>query len=96
MNTGFKPCKDACSERKRLLHEISKIDFVLKELNLYLDTHPFDQQAMEQFGRYNMMKNKLVKEYTEKYGPLVLSCVDADSREWKWATQDQPWEGGYN
>ncbi len=43
-----------------------------------------------------MMKNRLVKDYTEKYGPLVLNCVEADGREWKWATQDWPWEGGYN
>ncbi|MDE6916981.1 MAG: spore coat protein CotJB [Lachnospiraceae bacterium] len=94
MNAGCKPCMD--SERQRLLQEISKVDFVLKELNLYLDTHPYDQQAMERFGQYNALKNRLVKDYTEKYGPLVLSIVDMDNREWKWATQDWPWEGGYN
>ena len=97
MNTAFKPCNtDSCSERKHLLYEIGKVDFVLKELNLYLDTHPYDQQAMDAFKHYNMAKNKMVKEYTEKYGPLVLSTVDMDCREWKWATQDWPWEGGYN
>ncbi len=97
MNTAFKPCNtDSCSERKHLLYEIGKVDFVLKELNLYLDTHPYDQQAMDAFKHYNMAKNKMVKEYTEKYGPLVLSTVDMDCREWKWATQDWPWEGGYH
>ena len=39
-------CK--CNERQRLLTEISKVDFVLKDLNLYLDTHPYDQQAIDQ------------------------------------------------
>lgn len=53
------------SERQKLLQEISKVDFVLKELNLYLDTHPYDQQAMERFGQFNALKNKLVKDYTE-------------------------------
>ncbi len=97
MNTGYKSCNtDSCAERRQLLYEISKIDFVLKELNLYLDTHPYDQQAMEAFKHYNMAKNKMVTEYTEKFGPLVLSIVDMDCREWKWATQDWPWEGGYN
>ena len=43
MSAGCKPCMD--SERQKLLQEISKVDFVLKELNLYLDTHPYDQQA---------------------------------------------------
>ena len=71
MNIGCKPCMD--SERQKLLLEISKVDFALKELNLYLDTHPYDQQGMENFRQYNALKNKLVKDYTEKYGPLVLS-----------------------
>lgn len=68
MNAGCKPCMD--SERQKLLQEISKVDFVLKELNLYLDTHPYDQQAMERFGQFNELKNKLVKDYTEKYDHL--------------------------
>lgn len=95
MNAGCKPCMEA-TDRQKLLYEVSKIDFALKELNLYLDTHSYDQQAMANFRQYNTLKNKLVKDYTEKYGPLVLSCVDMDSREWKWAIQDWPWEGGYN
>lgn len=94
MNTGFHTCVDN-SERRRLLNDIGKADFVLIELNLYLDTHPYDQQAMETFRQYSQIKSSLVKEFTEKFGPLVLSCVDMDNREWKWATQDWPWEGGY-
>lgn len=97
MNTGYKTrIANSCTERQQLLYEIGKADFILKELNLYLDTHPYDQQAIEAFKQYNSLKNKMVKEYTEKYGPLVLSTVDMDSREWKWATQDWPWEGGYH
>lgn len=94
MNTGFKPCMDT-SERSRLLNDIGKAGFVLTELNLYLDTHPYDQQAMDTFRQYTALKNSLVKEFTEKFGPIVLNCVDMDSREWKWGTQDWPWEGGF-
>ena len=94
MNTGFKPCTDT-SERTRLLNDIGKAGFVLTELNLYLDTHPYDQQAMDMFRQYSALKNSLVKEFTEKFGPIVLNCVDMDSREWKWGTQDWPWEGGF-
>jgi spore coat protein JB len=97
---GYKPRTGSCSERQKLLREIGKVDFVLKELNLYLDTHPYDQQAMENFKQYNNLKNNLVAEYTQEYGPIVLSTMDMDSREWKWATQSWPWsytstEGGY-
>ena len=49
--------------------EIGKVDFVLKDLNLYLDTHPYDQQAIEAFRQYN---NLLWSENTRKN--MVLSC----------------------
>ena len=42
--------------------EIGKVDFVLKDLNLYLDTHPYDQQAIEAFRQYNNLKTALVRE----------------------------------
>lgn len=87
-------CK--CNERQRLLTEISKVDFLLKDLNLYLDTHPYDQQAIEQFKQFNRMKKQLTKDYTKAYGPLELSILDDSMREWKWSLQDWPWERGYN
>lgn len=90
----FKPCN--CRERKKLLNEISEVDFALKELNLYLDTHPYDQQAIDAFRKYNSMKRQLTQEYTAAYGPLVLDILDNSMQEWKWALQDWPWERGYN
>jgi spore coat protein JB len=108
ISMGYKPrTNNTCggSDRHRLLNEIGKIDFVLKELNLYLDTHPYDQQTIAKFNQYNNLKNNLVAEYTQEYGPIVLSAFDSNSTEWKWATQDWPWsdcgvayssnEGGY-
>lgn len=92
MLMNSKPCND----RQRLLEDISKADFVLKDLNLYLDTHPYDQKAIEKFKQYNHMKKQLTREYTRAYGPLELSILDDDMREWKWALQDWPWKGGYN
>ncbi len=94
---GYKMCNsDSCSDRRRLFHEIGKISFALTELNLYLDTHPYDRQSIETYRHYDMTKSALLEEYTEKYGPIDLDVTDADCKEWKWATQDWPWEGGYN
>lgn len=90
----YKTCN--CNERRKLLKEIGKIDFTLKDLHLYLDTHPYDMQAMELFKKYTMIKKKLVKEYTEMYGPLCLDTIEDNMKDWKWALQDWPWEGGYN
>lgn len=84
-----------CSERKKMLNEIGQISFAATELNLYLDTHPFDQMAIDKFQKYNNMRNKLLSEYTQLYGPLILDNQNINCREWKWATQNWPWERGY-
>ena len=35
------------SEQRRLFHDIGVIDFVIVEMNEYLDTHPTDKEAIE-------------------------------------------------
>ena len=84
-----------CRERKTLLNEIGKIDFVLVELNLYLDTHPFDQQALTNIRHFQKMKKQLVQEYTENYGPLTRDCMNDKAHEWQWSLHDWPCEGGF-
>ena len=37
-------------EYYQLLEEIQAIDFVIVELNLYLDTHPHDVEAIKQYN----------------------------------------------
>ena len=35
------------NEQRRLFHDIGVIDFVIVEINEYLDTHPTDREAMD-------------------------------------------------
>lgn len=84
-----------CNERKKMLSEIGQVSFAMTELNLYLDTHPFDQMAIDKFQKYSSKRNKLLSEYTQLYGPLIIDTQNTNSREWKWATQNWPWERGY-
>lgn len=90
----YKTCN--CRERKNLLYEINKVDFIIKDLHLYLDTHPYDQQALDSFNKYTEIKKKLLMDYTQSYGPLCLDTLEDNMKEWKWASQNWPWEGGYN
>lgn len=82
------------SEQQRLLHDIGVTDFVLVEMNEYLDTHPKDKQAIDYFNYYAKMKNRLMKEFAEKYWPLSIATADNSGAEWTWALMPQPWEGG--
>ena len=48
----------------------------------------------EYFNHYIRMKNQMMRDYAVKFGPLSLSVADTCSKEWKWALQPMPWEGG--
>lgn len=81
------------NEQQRLLHEIGMIDFVIVEMTLYLDTHPDDAEAIDYFNYYAKLKNRLMKEYAEKYAPLTLATADNSSKSWDWVLQEPPWKG---
>lgn len=82
------------NEKRRLLTDISVLDFTTIDLREYLDTHPNDTDAIAYFHRYNNMLQQVTKEYTSKYGPLRQDMPGNCMDEWKWATTPMPWEGG--
>jgi spore coat protein JB len=85
------------NEQEKLLHNIRLMDFVIVEMNLYLDTHPTDTEAVDYLKHYVRMKNQAMREYASKYTPLSLATADASTcKEWSWATTPMPWEGGCN
>jgi len=77
----------------QMLKEISILDFVLVDLMLYLDMHPYDRNAMEHFNHYNRIKNRMEREFAMKYYPLTKDMAECDT-EWKWGKAPLPWEGG--
>ncbi len=80
-------------ERLELLKEIMAIDFSLLELNLYLDTHPYDQRALALHNGY-VNKSKMLKEvYEEKYDLLTHKHVS--DCPWEWIKNPWPWEIDY-
>ncbi len=83
----------AGNEQKKLLFDIGMIDFVIVEMTLYLDTHPYDKEAIAYMNHYTKMKNQATREYNMKYGPLSVSSIENCQNEWKWALQPMPWEG---
>ncbi|MCM1387612.1 MAG: spore coat protein CotJB [Bacillus sp. (in: Bacteria)] len=84
-------------EREKLLHQIDLMGFVIVEMNLYLDTHPDDVEAVEYLKHYTHMKNQAMREYAAKYEPLTVCMANSSPvKEWIWATLPMPWEGGCN
>lgn len=81
------------NEQEALLLFIRKSDFAAHELNLYLDTHPEDQNALNLFNFYTKEYNKAVDKYQEKYGPLCINDDNLTKTPFKWVTGKWPWEG---
>ena len=79
-------------EGMRMLNDIRIVDFVLVDLSLYLDTHPFGQEAMEYFNHYVRIKNKMSRDFSRRFFPLTTDQAES-KKEWRWGAAPLPWEG---
>lgn len=76
-----------------LLEELQRADFVLVELQLYLDTHPGDAQAIQQFNQFVQYRTQLAQRYEAEYGPLMQFGHSGYSKHpWQWVETPWPWQ----
>lgn len=62
-------------ERCELLKEINEISFMVNDLNLYLDTHPLDGEALDAFSQAMAKRRQLLDTFAKEFEPLTLNCV---------------------
>ncbi len=77
---------------RKQLEEIQKVDFVLVELNLYLDTHPTDMQALQQFNQLVQRRKQLSYEFEMKYGPMMHFGHSFSRFPFQWPETPWPWQ----
>ncbi len=80
------------NERERLLLEVQKYSFAMWDLNLYLNTHPTDRNAMMLYDQYRTSYRKAANDYESKYGPLHVGDTNTNSGYWEWNNSPWPWE----
>lgn len=73
------------------LGDLMALDFVIKELNLYLDTHKDDKDAFEMMKEIIKLAGEGRERYTKLYGPVSLSDLQY-SDKYTWLTEPWPWE----
>lgn len=56
--------------KNELFNCIQIYQFCAVDLNLFLDTHPDDKDAYEDYCRVSAKLDELYDEYEKKYGPL--------------------------
>lgn len=77
------------------LAELQALEFVVQELNLYLDTHKDDTEAFNLFKQFSAMEKAARAAYESKYGPVTLQGAAAGD-SYKWLSDPWPWNYAQN
>ena len=82
-------------DKDALLKQITTLDFMALDLNLYLDTHPGEIEALQMHNTVVDGAKKARKQYETHFGPLT-SCYAENLNDWTWADCPWPWQEGFN
>lgn len=76
----------------RKLEELQQLDFALVELTLYLDTHPNDLHALQQFNQLAQQRQQCAFQFEMQYGPLLQYGHSYSRFPWQWSESPWPWQ----
>lgn len=79
------------TQREIMLKKIGTYKFALKDLQLYLDTHPKDEGALQKFAEYKAILKPLVKDFESRFGPLTAKANDSTNK-FLWINNPWPWD----
>lgn len=80
------------AEYYQMLEQLQAVDFVLVELTLYLDTHPSDMDAINQFNQFAKERRQLKKAFEREFGPLLQYGNSYSAYPWNWSDSPWPWQ----
>jgi len=82
-----------CEQQMSMLIKVQEMGFVALELNLYLDTHPCDKDALNDFNCAVKLLKKYKQAYEQEFGPLLNFGMSGFAKEsWQWIENPWPWE----
>ena len=71
--------------------ELAAIDFVVDELELYLDTHADDSEAFQLYQSFLALKEEAHRRYVERYGVICQKDL-LGKNAYTWLRDPWPWE----
>lgn len=81
------------NDKMRLKRKIHEFDFSIKEMELYLDVHPYCRKALVLLDELRRKRKELVKEYENRFGAYIVTTYDVPAdAPWKWIDSPWPWE----
>ena len=89
---------DMSNDRDELLKQLTTLDFMLVDLTLFLNTHPFERQAVEEYNAVACEADRVRTSYERQFGPLCSYRSKNNAPDWIWLNDPWPWskEGNFN
>ncbi|MCM3742604.1 spore coat protein CotJB [Sporosarcina luteola] len=82
-------------EERLMMQRVQEADFVVVELTLYTNTHPNDEEALDQWREAIKEAARLRRQYENRYGPLSLYSIPSEQAievGWRWNQPPWPWQ----
>ncbi|MDI6601035.1 spore coat protein CotJB [Calorimonas adulescens] len=80
--------------RINILKSLQEVGFAVIELELYLDTHPDDMNALAAYNNLVTQQQNIMMNYERMYGPLRNNSTQS-CYPWQWINDPWPWEIKY-
>ena len=81
-------------QRDEALKHLSILDFMIRDLSLYLNLNPNDTKALSVHATVTADAEKLRNAYEAEFGPLCIRSQPGGS--WTWISDPWPWEVAAN
>ena len=78
--------------RAELLCKAQSHQFAMRDLALYLDTHPTDKDALAAFLDHKKAYEKYAEAFAERFGALTVQQVERENGWAAWSNTPWPWE----
>ena len=83
-------------DRKALLNQVTVLDFMATDLQLYLNTHPQDRAALKMYNDTLSRAQAARRQYEQHFGPLVGARSASSPNRWNWSDTPWPWQADFN
>jgi spore coat protein JB len=75
-----------------LLLKLQELCFAAVDLNLYLDNHPENKNALADYDAISREIKNVKKIYETENGPLTNFGCSESKYPWAWTNEPWPWE----
>jgi len=84
--------------RDDLLYKLTALDFMLVDLALFLNTHPDEREAVDEYNKVVNEADRIRAVYENHFGPLCSYRSKNQAPTWIWSDDPWPWstEGNFN